>query len=116
MADLIRRLAVARGDEPADLVLTGGRVLSVFPREWLGTNTALLGDALCRQGRFAEALRAAEAAADTAPPGHLTSRTVAGRVRALFRAWNGLGPWPDAWPECRARRRCSPAPVETACI
>lgn len=24
------RLAVARGDEPADLVLSGGRVLSVF--------------------------------------------------------------------------------------
>lgn len=25
-----KRLAVARGDEPADLVLSGGRVLSVF--------------------------------------------------------------------------------------
>lgn len=29
------RLAVARGDEPADLVLSGGRVLSVFTRELL---------------------------------------------------------------------------------
>lgn len=28
--DLARRLAVARGDEPADLVLSRGRVLSVF--------------------------------------------------------------------------------------
>ena len=34
-ASLSRRLAVARGDEPADLVIRGGRVLSVFTREWL---------------------------------------------------------------------------------
>jgi adenine deaminase len=33
MAPLARRLAVARGDEPADLVVRGGRVLSVFTRE-----------------------------------------------------------------------------------
>ena len=32
---LARRIAVARGDEPADLVVRGGRVLSVFTREWL---------------------------------------------------------------------------------
>ena len=41
MADLERRLAVARGDEPADLVLRGGRVLSVFTREWLDTDVAV---------------------------------------------------------------------------
>ena len=41
MADLARRLAVARGDEPADLVLRGGRVLSVFTREWLDTDVAI---------------------------------------------------------------------------
>ena len=35
MPDLARRLAVARGDEPADLVVRGGRVFSVFTREWL---------------------------------------------------------------------------------
>ena len=34
-------MAVARGDEPADLVLTGGRVLSVFTREWLETDVAI---------------------------------------------------------------------------
>ena len=28
-------LAVARGDEPADTVIHGGKVLSVFTREWL---------------------------------------------------------------------------------
>jgi adenine deaminase len=39
--DLARRIAVARGDEPADLVVRGGRVLSVFTREWLDTDVAL---------------------------------------------------------------------------
>jgi adenine deaminase len=42
VADLARRLAVARGDEPADLVLRGGRVLSVFTREWLDTSVAVV--------------------------------------------------------------------------
>jgi adenine deaminase len=41
MADLARRLAVARGDERADLVVRGGRVLSVFTREWLETDVAI---------------------------------------------------------------------------
>src|SRR5438128_4392411 len=36
------RLAVARGDEPADLVVRGGRVLSVFTREWLDTDVAIV--------------------------------------------------------------------------
>lgn len=38
---LERRLAVARGDEPADLVLKGGQVLSVFTREWLDVDVAI---------------------------------------------------------------------------
>jgi adenine deaminase len=39
---LSRRLAVARGDEPADLVVRGGRVLSVFTREWLDADVAIV--------------------------------------------------------------------------
>jgi adenine deaminase len=39
--DLSRRLAVARGDQPADVVVRGGRVLSVFTREWLDTDIAI---------------------------------------------------------------------------
>jgi adenine deaminase len=39
--DLPRRLAVARGDEPADLVIRGGSVLSVFTREWLEVDVAV---------------------------------------------------------------------------
>src|SRR5947208_14238129 len=41
MHDLARRLAVARGDEPADVVVRGGRVLSVFTREWLDIDIAV---------------------------------------------------------------------------
>jgi adenine deaminase len=41
MTDLGRRLAVARGDEPADVVITGGSVLSVFTREWLRADVAI---------------------------------------------------------------------------
>ena len=40
-SDLTRRLAVARGDEPADVVVRGGHVLSVFTREWLETDIAI---------------------------------------------------------------------------
>jgi adenine deaminase len=39
--DLARRLAVARGDEPADVLVHGGRVLSVFTREWLEVDVAV---------------------------------------------------------------------------
>jgi adenine deaminase len=40
--DVARRLAVARGDEPADLVVRGGKVLSVFTREWLDADVAVV--------------------------------------------------------------------------
>ncbi|MGZ4371817.1 MAG: adenine deaminase, partial [Gaiellaceae bacterium] len=40
-SDLTRRLAVARGDEPADVVVRGGQVLSVFTREWLDIDIAI---------------------------------------------------------------------------
>src|SRR5918995_516156 len=41
MPDLARRLAVARGDEPADLVIRGGRTFSVFTHEWLEGDLAI---------------------------------------------------------------------------
>ena len=40
---LAHRLAVARGDEPADIVLAGGRVLSVFTGEVLEADVAIAG-------------------------------------------------------------------------
>src|SRR6187455_3222215 len=52
MADLSRRLAVARGDEPADLVVRGGRVLSVFTREWLETDVAIVDGYVAGLGEY----------------------------------------------------------------
>ncbi len=52
MADLARRIAVARGAEPADLVLTGGRVLSVFTREWLEADVAIVDGSIAGLGDY----------------------------------------------------------------
>jgi adenine deaminase len=40
--DLSRLLSVARGERPADVVLSGGQVLSVFTREWLAGDVAVI--------------------------------------------------------------------------
>ena len=45
-------MAVARGDEPADLVLAGGRVLSVFTREWLDVDVAVVDGHVVGLGRY----------------------------------------------------------------
>jgi adenine deaminase len=50
--DLARRLAVARGDDPADLVLRGGRVLSVFTREWLDGDLAIANGYVAGIGNY----------------------------------------------------------------
>src|SRR5918912_4094885 len=51
-AHLSRRLAVARGDEPADLVVRGGRVLSVFTREWLEADVAIVDGWIAGLGEY----------------------------------------------------------------
>jgi adenine deaminase len=51
-AKLARRLAVARGDEPADTVVTGGRVLSVFTREWLEADVAIVDGWIAGLGEY----------------------------------------------------------------
>jgi adenine deaminase len=51
-AELQRRLAVARGDEPADLVVRGGTVLSVFTREWLEADVAVVDGAIAGVGDY----------------------------------------------------------------
>ena len=51
-SDLARRLAVARGDEPADVVVRGGRVLSVFTREWLDTDIAIADGWIAGLGEY----------------------------------------------------------------
>jgi adenine deaminase len=52
MEALRRRLAVARGDEPADLVVRSGRVFSVFTREWLECDVAVVDGAVAGLGRY----------------------------------------------------------------
>ena len=52
MTGLQRRLAVARGDAPADLVVRGGRVLSVFTREWLEADVAIVDGMIAGLGSY----------------------------------------------------------------
>jgi adenine deaminase len=52
MEGLARRLAVARGDEPADLVVSGGRVLSVFTKEWLDVDVAVVDGVVAGLGDY----------------------------------------------------------------
>jgi adenine deaminase len=53
MEHLGRRLAVARGDEQADLVVRGGHVLSVFTREWLEVDVAIVDGVVAGLGEYA---------------------------------------------------------------
>ncbi|MCZ4496996.1 MAG: adenine deaminase, partial [Thermoleophilia bacterium] len=56
--DMARLAAVARGDEPADLAIRGGRVLSVHTREWLDA------DLLIAEGRVAGVVERGEGVAN----------------------------------------------------
>ena len=53
MTDLARRLAVARGDELADVVVQGGKVFSVFTREWLDVDVAVVDGYVAGLGEYA---------------------------------------------------------------
>jgi adenine deaminase len=53
MPDLARRLAVARGDEIADVVIEGGKVFSVFTREWLEAEIAICDGYVAGLGEYA---------------------------------------------------------------
>ncbi len=49
---LRKLIEVARGDRPADLVLSGGRVVDVFTRRIVEGDVALVGDAIAGIGRY----------------------------------------------------------------
>jgi adenine deaminase len=70
MEVLQRRLAVARGDEPADLVVSGGRVLSVFTREWLEVDVAIADGVVAGLGRY-EGREALDASGRYVVPGFI---------------------------------------------
>jgi adenine deaminase len=65
---LARRLAVARGDEPADLVVRGGRVLDVFTLEWLDADVAVADGVVAGLGDY-EGLETFDAAGLYVVPG-----------------------------------------------
>jgi adenine deaminase len=52
MTGLSRRLAVARGAQPADTVVRGGRVLCVFTREWLDADVAIVDGVIAGVGAY----------------------------------------------------------------
>jgi adenine deaminase len=47
-----RLIAVARGDEAPDLVVSGAKVFSAFTKEWMETEVAVSGDRIAGLGRF----------------------------------------------------------------
>ena len=55
--DVPRLLAVARGAEPADCVLSGAKVLSVFTHEWLDGDVALVDGVVAGVGSYVGAER-----------------------------------------------------------
>jgi len=65
---LARRLAVARGDEPADLVVRGGRVFSAFTREWLDGDVAIADGVVAGLGEY-EGREVLDAAGSYVVPG-----------------------------------------------
>ena len=69
-AELQRRLAVARGDEPADLVIRGGRVLCVFTREWLDADVAIVDGVVAGLGSY-EGVETLDAAGRWLVPGFI---------------------------------------------
>jgi adenine deaminase len=52
VSELQRRVAVARGDEAPDLVLKGGRVLSVFSGEVFDADVAIVGEHIAGVGSY----------------------------------------------------------------
>src|SRR6266516_7224482 len=70
MADLARRLAVARGDEPADLVVRGWHVVSVLTREWLEKDRAVVDGYIAGLGDY-EGVEVIDAAGSFVVPGFI---------------------------------------------
>ena len=82
MTDLQRRLAVARGDEPADLVVRGGRVLSVFTREWLEADVAVVDGMIAGVGAY-EGRETIEATGRFVAPGFIDAHMHIESVKLL---------------------------------
>ncbi len=71
MERLQRRLAVARGDERADLVVRGGKVLSVFTREWLDADVAVVDGVIAGVGSYDRGGASLDASGSYVVPGFI---------------------------------------------
>jgi adenine deaminase len=80
--ELARRLAVARGDEPADLVVRGGRVFSAFTREWLDTDVAVVDGVVAGLGSY-EGRETLDAAGAYVVPGFIDAHMHLESVKLL---------------------------------
>ena len=71
MEDLERRIAQARGDEPADLVLRGGRIFDLITGTMMAGDVAICGDRIAVRAAAmsspAEAAACSIAAVSTRP-------------------------------------------------
>ena len=52
MRSRARLIAVARGDEPPDLVVAGAHVFSAFTKEWIDTDVAVADGRIAGLGEF----------------------------------------------------------------
>ena len=82
MDRLARRIAVARGDEPADLVVRGGRVFSSFTREWLDADVAIVDGVVAGVGRY-EGAASLDAAGRYVVPGFIDAHMHLESVKLL---------------------------------
>jgi adenine deaminase len=70
-AQQARLLAVARGDQPADLILTNGRVVNTFTGEVTPGNVAICGDRIAGVGDYREAKQVIDVAGKYLAPGFI---------------------------------------------
>ncbi|MTD98779.1 adenine deaminase [Paracoccus sp. YIM 132242] len=71
MDDLERRIAQARGDEPADLVLRGGQVFDLITGTTIAGDVAICGDRIVGLGEDYEARRVIDVTGLTLVPGFI---------------------------------------------
>jgi adenine deaminase len=82
MTDLARRLAVARGDEPADTVVRGGSVFCVFTREWLDADVAIADGVIAGIGDY-DGVETVDASGRFVVPGFVDSHMHIESVKLL---------------------------------
>ena len=86
MPDLARRIAVARGDEPADVVVRGGRVLCVFTREWLEADVAVVDGYVAGLGHY-EGKEVVDASGRWVVPGFVDAHMHLESTKLLVDEW-----------------------------